>query len=139
MAIFAKNLPRNQDIVEIWVEMKVSIEVHDQVIFRRFSGLVSIEDMIESWKEIFSRYGDLSAYKGIITSFLNADTKSHGNNLNRMVEYLKEYVDQTRGIKVAIVMDTPKVTSTIIMNQKMKHMHIKLFSSEEAALEWINA
>jgi len=118
--------------------MKTSIEVQNQVIFRHFRGEVCIEDMIQSWREIFARYDDLESYKGIVTSFLEADIQSGDNNLNIMVEYLKEYLDRIRGIKVAIVMDTPKVTNTIIMNQKMKSMHIRPFSTEEAALEWIN-
>lgn len=121
------------------MRMKIAIEEKDQVIFRRFSGEVCIEDMIQSWKEIFARYDDLGSYKGIVTSFLEADIQSEDNNLNIMVEYLKEYLDRIRGMKVAIVMDTPKVTNTIIMNQKMKSMHIRPFSTEAAALDWINA
>ena len=120
------------------MRMKISIEVQNQVIFRRFSGEVCIDDMIQSWKEIFSTYDDLGAYKGIVTSFLAADIKHEDSNLNVIVEYLKEYLDSLRGMKMAIVMDTPLVTNTIIMNQKMKNMHIRPFSTEEAALEWIN-
>ena len=119
--------------------MKASIEVQNDVIFRRFSGEVCIDDMIQSWKEIFASYEDLESYKGIVTSFLDAEIESNDNNLNVMVEYLKQYLDRIKGMKVAIVMDTPKVTNTIIMNQKMKHLHIRPFSSEEAALEWIDA
>jgi hypothetical protein len=121
------------------MRMKASIEVQNDVIFRRFSGEVCIDDMIQSWKEILTKYDDLGSYKGIVTSFLEADIQSVDNNLNIMVEYLKEYLDRIRGLKVAIVMDTPKVTNTIIMNQKMKHLHIRPFSTEAAALEWIDA
>jgi len=119
--------------------MKASIEVQNKVIFRRFSGEVCMDDMIQSWKEIFTRYEDLASYKGIVTSFLEAEIQSGDNNLNIMVEYLKGYLDRIRGLKVAIVMDTPKVTNTIIMNQKMKNMHIRPFSTEAAALEWIES
>lgn len=117
--------------------MKASLEVQNKVIYRRFSGEVSIEDMIETWKEIFTRYEDLASYKGILTSLLDAKIEGADNNLNLVVEYLKGYLDRIRGLKVAIVMDSPKVTHTIIMNQKMKNMHIRPFSSEAAALEWL--
>jgi hypothetical protein len=120
------------------MRMKASIEVENQVILRRFSGEVCIEDMIQSWDEIFTRYDDLETYKGIVTSFLEADIKHEDNNLNILVDYLKGYLGRIRGMKIAIVMDTPKVTNTIIINQKMKHLHIRPFSSEEAALEWID-
>ncbi len=118
--------------------MKVSIEVQNQVILRRFSGEVCIDDMIESWNEVFNRFEDLGAYKGVVISFLDADIKHEDNNLNVLVDYLKGYLDRIRGMKIAIVMDTPKVTNTIIINQKMKHLHIRHFSSEKAALEWID-
>lgn len=119
--------------------MKASIEVQNQVIFRRFSGEVCIDDMLQSWREILTRYDDLGSFKGIVTSFLEADIQIEDNNLNIVVEYLKEYLDQIKGMKVAIVMDTPIVTNTIIMNQKMMHLHIKPFSTEEEALEWIDS
>lgn len=119
--------------------MKSTIEVQNQVIFRRFSGEVCIDDMIQSWKEIFANFDDLGAYRGIVTSFLEADIKHEDSNFNVMVEYLKDYIDRITGMKVAMVMDTPLVTSTIIMNQKMKNMHIRPFATEEAALDWINA
>ena len=118
---------------------KTSIVVENQVIFRRFSGKVCIDDMIQSWKDIFARFDDLGVYKGIVTSFLEAEIKHEDHNLNVIVEYLKEYLDRIKGMKVAIVMDTPLVTNTIIMNQKMKNMHIRPFSSEEAALKWIES
>ncbi len=105
--------------------MKASIEVQNQVIFRRFSGEVCIDEMLQSWKEIFAKYEDLSGYKGILTSFLDADIKHEDSNHNVMTEFLKGYLDRIKDLKVAIVMDTPLVTSTIIMNQKMKNMHIK--------------
>jgi len=121
------------------MEMKVAIEVQHDVIFRRFHGEVSIDDMIQSWKEIFARYPDLTSFKGILTSFMDADIQSADDNLNIMVEFLKHHLDRISGMKVAFVMDTPKVTNTIIMNQKMKNMHIRPFATEEAALHWINA
>jgi hypothetical protein len=119
--------------------MKTSIEVQNHVIFRRFKGGVCIDDMIQSWNEILDRYDDLGSYKGILTSFLEAEILDKDDNLNILVGHLKENLDRTMGLKVAIVMDTPKVTNTIIMSQKMKHMHIRPFSTEEAALAWIEA
>jgi hypothetical protein len=119
--------------------MTISIEEQNQVIFRRFHGEVCIDDMLLSWKEIFATYEDLESFKGIVTSFLDADIKQEDNNMNVMVEVLKGYLDHIKGMKVAIVMDPPLVTNTIIMNQKMKNMHIRPFVTEEAALKWIDA
>jgi hypothetical protein len=121
------------------MRMTTSIEVHNQVIYRRFYGKVCIDDMVQSWKEIFNNYEDLEAYKGVVTSFLEAEIKHEDSNMNVMIEYLKGYLERIKGLKVAIVMDTPLVTNTIIMNQKMKNMHIRPFTTEEAALMWIES
>jgi len=54
-----------------------------------------------------------------------------------MVEFLKEHLDKLKDLRIAMVMDTPLVTNTIIMGERMKSLQIKPFSTEEAALQWI--
>ena len=115
------------------------IDIHEQsgVIVRRFKGDVCFEDMIESWKQLLVKYPNLEAYKGILTSFLDADIRGEDGNMNVMVEFLKEHLDKLKDLRIAMVMDTPLVTNTIIMGERMKSLQIKPFSTEEAALQWI--
>jgi len=54
-----------------------------------------------------------------------------------VVDFLKGKLDQLKDLKIAIVMDTPMVTNTIIMGQKVKSLQIKPFSTFEAAMQWI--
>jgi len=117
--------------------MENTISDQDGVIMRRFSGEVCFEDMIESWNRLLTTYTDLKQYKGILTNFLEADIKHEDNNLNGMVEFLKDYLDQLKDLKIAVVMDTPMVTNTIIMSQRVKSLQINSFSTVDAALEWI--
>ena len=58
-------------------------------------------------------------------------------NLNLLVEYLKGYLDRMDGIKIAVVMDTPQITSTILLGRKMKQLHIRPFTTRDAAMSWI--
>jgi len=115
------------------------IDIHEQggVIVRRFKGDVCFEDMIESWKLLLVKYPDLEAYKGILTSFQEADIRDEDVNMNIMVEFLKKHLDKLEDLKLAMVLDTPMVTNTIIMGERMKSLQIKPFSTEEAALKWI--
>jgi len=117
--------------------MELTIDEHDGVIIRRFSGEVCLEDMIESWNRLFASYTNLKDYKGILTNFLDAEVKHEDNNLNILVEFLKGYLDQLKDLKIAIVMDTPMVTNTIIVGQRVKSLQIKPFSTIEAAMQWI--
>ena len=117
--------------------MNVSFHEQDGVIVRRFSGEVCFEDMMDSWKKLLASYKSLKDYKGILTSFLDADIKEEDSNLNVMVEFLKGNLDQLKDLKIAIVMNTPMVTNTIIVSQKVQSLQIKPFSTIEAAMQWI--
>jgi len=117
--------------------MEVTIHEQNGVIIRRFSGEVCFEDMMESWDKLLTTYTNLTDYKGILTNFLNAEIKHEDRNLNVLVEFLKGYLDQLKDLKIAIVMNTPMVTNTIIMSQRLKSLQIKPFSTIEAAMEWI--
>lgn len=117
--------------------MEFSITEQNGVIIRRFYGEPSIEDMLDSWVKLLATYTNLKNYKGILTSFLDAEVKQEDHNLNVLVDFLKDYLDQLKDLKIAIVMDTPMVTNTIIMSQKMKSLQIKPFTTVNAAMYWI--
>ena len=117
--------------------MENSFHEQNGVIVHRFSGEVRLEDMIESWNRLFANYTNLKDYKGVLFIFLDAEVKHEDENLNLLVEYLKGYLDYLRDLKIAIVMDTPMVTSTIIIGERIKRLQIKPFATEKAALEWV--
>ena len=93
---------------------------------------------MESWNKLLASYTNLKDYKGILTSFLDAEIKHEDQNLNVLIEFLKNYLDQLKDLKIAVVMDTPMVTTTIILGQRVKSLQIKPFSTVEAAMQWID-
>lgn len=118
--------------------MKASIEVIDNVILRCFNGDVYLQDIIDSWEDTFARFDDLMAYSGIVTDFLKARLHHEDHNMNILVDYLKGYIERMDDMKIAVVMDSPHVTNTIMLGQKMKHMQIRPFTTRKAAIEWVN-
>jgi chaperone required for assembly of F1-ATPase len=118
--------------------MEVTIHEQNGVIVRRFSGEVCIEDMMESWNKLLASYTNLKDYKGILTSFLDAEIIHEDQNLNVLIEFLKNHLDQLKDLKIAVVMNTPMVTNTIILGQRVKSLQIKPFSTIEAAMQWID-
>lgn len=117
--------------------MEIAIREQDGVIIRHFSGEVYIRDMIESWHLLFNKYTDLRDYKGIMTNYLDAEIKKEDRNLNDLVDCLKSYMDLIKDLKIAFVMDTPRITNTIILAKRMKSLQIKPFTTEEAAMQWL--
>lgn len=117
--------------------MKVTIEVKDGIIIRSFNGDVYLQDIIDSWDEVFTQFDDLSVYKGVITDFQKAKLHHEDQNMNILVDYLKGYIGRMNDLKIAVVMDSPHVTNTIMLGQKMKHMHIRPFTTLNAAMDWV--
>ncbi len=118
--------------------MKASIEVVDNVILRRFKGDIYLQDIIDSWDETLARFDDLMEYKGIVTDFLGADLFHEDNNMNILMDYLKGHIERMNDMKIAVIMDSPHVTNTIMLGQKMNHLQIRPFSTRKAAFDWIN-
>ncbi|MCK5137252.1 MAG: STAS/SEC14 domain-containing protein [Bacteroidales bacterium] len=117
--------------------MKASIEIKDKVIIRRFSGEVSLDDMINSWKEIFNKIEDLSGYKGVITLFENVVMPGDPGNVNEMSDFLNKYSDRLKNLKVAIVLDHPVISNAVMVDHMVKHLQVRPFVTEEAAFRWI--
>ena len=117
--------------------MKVTFHEQDDVLIRRFSGEVCFDAIMESWENLISSYSNLEKYKGILTTYLDADMKEEASNLNIMVEFFQSHMDQLKNLRIAVVMNTPMVTNTIIVSQKVRSLQIKPFSTVEAAISWI--
>lgn len=117
--------------------MKLTFHEQDGVIIRYFLGEVGFKDMMMSWEKLLDTYDDLQDYKGILTSFLDADLKHEDANLNVMVDFLSGYVDRLKDLKIAVVDNTPMITNTIIVSQRVKSLQIKPFATIEAAMGWI--
>jgi len=118
--------------------MKASIEVKDRIILRYFKGDVYLQDIIDSWDDVFAQFEDLSKYKGVITDFLEAKLHHEDNNMNILIDYMKGYIERMDDMKIAVVMDSPHVTNTIMLGQKMKHLQIRPFTTRKAAVDWVN-
>ena len=117
--------------------MKPSLEVSDSVIVRRFVGDISQEDIIESWKELFTLYTDLSPYRGLVIDLLNARLMQDRKKFQKMVAYLKQQADRLPEKKIAYLMDTPQVTQVILLDHQIQELQIRPFATLKGALDWI--
>ena len=117
--------------------MEIAIHEQNGVIIHQFSGEVQFDDILVSWKKLLSDYANLEDFKGIITNFLDAKLSNEDSNLNVLVEFLKGQLDKLKDLKIAIVMDTPMITNTIIVGERVKYLQIKPFTTMNAALHWV--
>lgn len=117
--------------------METTVHEQEGVIIRRFSGEVRIEAMIESWRRLFQDFPDLKKHKGILINYLEAELIQEDSNLNFLVEFLRDHLDQLQHLKIAIVIDTPMITNTIILGERMRSLQIRPFTTVDAAMRWI--
>jgi hypothetical protein len=117
--------------------MEISTHEQNGVLIRRFSGSVNYKDIINAWNLLFKTYDNLENYKGIVHNYQDAEFEHKELNLNELIDYLREHMDQLKDLRIGVVMDTPLVTHTIIMSAKISPMQIRPFSTTEAALSWI--
>ncbi|MCK4746841.1 MAG: hypothetical protein KAT15_07400 [Bacteroidales bacterium] len=118
--------------------MKASFEVKKNVIIRRFKGTISHDDMLNSWKELFERYDNLSQYKGIITTFEGRLPADDPGAVKAMVQLLNENKEKLKGLRVAIVLDHPMITNAVMVDHYVKHVQIRPFVTETAAMRWVS-
>jgi len=117
--------------------MEVSSHEQNGVIVRRFSGDVRLEDIIVSWDRLFATHSNLKAYKGIATVFLDANIKRGAENPDILLDFFSGHLGDLNGLKIAFVMDSPLVTSIILLGQRLRTLRISPFTTEKGAMEWI--
>ena len=118
--------------------MKASIEVTDNVIVRCFKGDVYLEDILESWREIFNRYDNLGSYKGVLTDLLDATLHPGPDNAPILINYLNDNKIRMMDMKIAIIIDSPYVSNAMMISHQIKRLQIRPFSTRKAAIEWIS-
>ena len=118
--------------------MDTPIEVKDEIIMRCYKGLVTLDDVIKSWDEVFSKFENLTIYKGFVSDMLDVDLRFKEKDLNRLADYLTGHIDRIKDMKLAVVMDTPLVIHPILMNHLLKKLQIRPFTTMDAAIKWIS-
>lgn len=105
---------------------------------RCFKGLVTLEDIIISWDEVFLKFEDLTIYKGFVTDMLDVDLQLEEKDLNSLAEYLTGHINRIEDMKLAVIIDTPLVIHPILMNHRLRKLQIRPFSTMDAAIKWIS-
>lgn len=117
--------------------MKNSLKVQDNIIVYTFTSVVHVQEIIDSWKEIFSKYDNLQEFKGILFDFLQADLHHEEDNLSILTEFLKAYRDRLEDMKVAMVLDHPMVTYAIMLDRILSYVELRPFATRQGAVNWI--
>ncbi len=108
-----------------------------ETIFRCLCGDVFLENNIETWNELFSKY-DLSKIKGIINDFSNANMRMEISEISTLLEFLNSKLKNLPHLKIAVLSIKPEIVvfPTLAANN-FPLLNIRPFSTIEAAKMWI--
>jgi hypothetical protein len=119
--------------------MEPSFVFQDNVIFRRFSGDVDVKMVISSWDYIFDYVSEIDCYKGVITDFLEANLMMDVPDLEVLMEYMNDKLEVFRKLKLAVLIDNPKVILPILAGRRKFEYRIRPFVTEKAAISWVRS
>ena len=118
----------------------INIDHNLKIIRYKHTGLIKDEEIAEAWQSLLSmkeftelKYNLLSDYRG---AKLDMDRKSP----DRIVEFMMAIEHIVRGKKQSLILDDPYSTAgSVLFSEKVNKkvgFKVKVFSTEEAALEW---
>jgi len=107
------------------------------ILVRKYIGVVSTEEIIASWDDIFSNELINERCKGVIDDLTKCKLNMNMQSFQQLLKYLKQN-RILKNIKHAVVSDTPEVIVFPTIAQKMDNdISICPFTTVDAAVDWI--
>ena len=109
----------------------------ESILIRDFADKVSVENIINSWDTLLEQGMLTSNIKGVINNISGCELAMDLDSFYTLIDYIKSK-DVLRSIKLAVVCNNPSMIVFPIMGEtEVKELHIKPFSTIEAAVDWI--
>ncbi|MFC0877568.1 hypothetical protein ACE01N_13285 [Saccharicrinis sp. FJH2] len=116
----------------------VEYNVKNKIFYKRYSGTVQLENIFESWQNIFRKSLIPEDVKGFILDYRLAHFAFNLNEYHQIPEFYKDNLEYFYEKKIAILTNNPHdVVVTTLVKTMDDGYQSKPFSSEEAALHWI--
>ncbi|MFB6319488.1 hypothetical protein ACE1EF_12935 [Saccharicrinis sp. FJH54] len=117
----------------------VEYNVKNKIFFKRYAGSITLEDIFESWQNAFKKNLIPEDVKGFVLDYRLAHLDFQLNEYHQIPEFYKDNIDYFLGRKIAVITSNPRdlVFPTLIKTMDDGY-ESKPFSTEEAAILWIN-
>ena len=113
-------------------------EVKDlKILFRTFRGVVSMADIISSWKYAINNKLITSFHKGVISDFSSADLQIDKDDIFKLEDFYNKNMNLFEKLKVAQIVDSPKIIFPMLFQNEFPNFKSKPFSTVMAAKKWI--
>lgn len=114
--------------------------IHDdseEILIRKFKGVVKVEEVIESWKHLTDNNLVTLEHKGVINDICDCDLRLNHESFPKLMKYLNGD-PVLKNIKLAVVCDSSKnIAFPLIAESEEKKLNVKVFTSMKSAINWI--
>lgn len=108
----------------------------EEVLVRKFDGTVNVEDIIESWEYLIENDILKDKHKGVINDISSCELGLNSESFRKLMSYLRMN-PLLKKLKLAVVCDSAKNIVFPVLAEDEEELHVKPFSTFEAALRWI--
>ena len=109
----------------------------ESILVRKFTGKVSFDEILDSWKYLCENKLFDKKLKGIINDLTECEIEMDMKNFETLLGYIEKQ-ECIKKVKLAVVTNNPKIIIfPYLGNNKNKDLKIKQFSTIEAALNWV--
>lgn len=109
----------------------------EKILTRTFSGKVTMSSIISSWKDVLTKKLITEGHKGVISDYRGTDILVSEEDIVTLEKFFQEHIEIFRNLRMAQLVDTPKIIYPILFNIGYPNFHSKPFSTIEAAKMWI--
>lgn len=108
----------------------------ESILIRDFIGEVGVKEIIESWEYLIGNDLIQDSTKGVINNLRGCDLSMDMDGFKTLISFLKKQERLSR-IKLAVICDKPEIIVFPALGEsKEPELHIKPFSTMNAAVEW---
>ncbi len=107
------------------------------VLIKSYVDLITVRNLLHSWLEVKALRMITSNVKGIMSDFRGCQFEIEEEDLNSIFDFMEQNIHLAKNIKLAIVLDSPKVALVILFKRRFNINQIQIFNSKKAAIDWI--
>ncbi len=121
-------------------DSKVKYEFKDGIVFKNYLGMVTIEDVINTWIDAIEQNSFPIDTIGFVLDYRNAQFDIKPGRHIEIPEFYQQYPDVFYGRRIAIITVRPEdVVYPMLIRTQDKGYESMPFSTMEAAVDWVKS
>ncbi len=109
------------------------------ILFKNYTGRVTLDNVINTWKNAIEKDKVSHDTKGIVVNFLKAKIDMEPVAAEEIVAFYRSNMEIFGGKKIAILTGTPRdIIIPVLMHEQSRGFEVRPFSTLDAACDWIS-